>query len=189
VPVGGLLLTGGASTRMGMAKATLLVDGEPLGRRAARLLVDVCDSVLEVGPGYTTLPAVVEDEPGAGPLAALVAGSDALGSRGPVILLACDYPFVTAAFLAELAHWPGPGTVVPLDRDGVLQPACARYSAAALARARAALRAGERSLRAVLDDERDVTRFAPEDLRVLVDVDTPEDAERWGVQLPGSLAP
>jgi molybdopterin-guanine dinucleotide biosynthesis protein A len=95
---------------------------------------------------------------------------------------------VTAAFLAELAHWPGTGTVVPLDHDGVVQPACARYSMAALGRARDALRSGIRSLRPVLDDP-DVTRFVPEDGRVLVDVDTPADAERLGVRLPGSLGP
>jgi molybdopterin-guanine dinucleotide biosynthesis protein A len=173
---------------MGVAKATLLVEGEPLAQRAARLLLDVCDPVLEVGPGYTALPAVVEDEPGAGPLAALVAGADALGAPASVVLLACDHPFVTATLLAELAHWPGTGTVVPLDAEGVLQPTCARYSAAAVGRARDALRAGARSLRAVLDGE-GVVRFAPDDSRALVDVDTPEEAARWGVQLPGSLAP
>jgi molybdopterin-guanine dinucleotide biosynthesis protein A len=190
--VAGLLLTGGASSRMGAPKATLLIDGEPLGQRAARLLASVCDPVLEVGPGHTSLPAVTEPVPGQGPLAALVAGVEALGTRGrpvPVLLLACDLPRVTAELLQTLATWPGTGTVVPLDGAGEPQAACARYSTRAQERARAALAGGARALRTLLDDDTDVTVFAPADERVLADVDTPQDAARWGVQLPGSLAP
>jgi molybdopterin-guanine dinucleotide biosynthesis protein A len=190
--VAGLLLTGGASSRMGATKATLLVDGEPLGQRAARLLASVCDPVFEVGPGHTSLPVVTEPVPGQGPLAALVAGADALdalGPPGPLLLLACDLPHVTAELLQTLATWPGSGSVVPLDAAGEPQPACARFSTSAQERARAALAGGARALRALLDDDRDAMLFAPGDERVLADVDTPEDAARWGVQLPGSLAP
>jgi molybdopterin-guanine dinucleotide biosynthesis protein A len=171
---------------MGVAKATLLADGVPLAERSARLLEQVCDPVLEVGPGYTALPTVDEPEPGHGPLAALVAGADAAGGAGPVLLLACDLPFVTLELLVRLAGWPGDGTVVPVDRDGMVQPVCARYSNAALDRARARLATGERSLRSVLEGG-DVTRLDDVDERALTDVDTPDDATRWGIQRPGSL--
>jgi molybdenum cofactor guanylyltransferase len=176
---------------MGVAKATLLVDGEPLAERAGRLLQAVCDPVLEVGPGHTNLPTVAEPEPGAGPLTALVAGTNALDERTapqPVLLLACDLPFVTIELLEHVATWPGAGTVVPADRDGRLQPTCARYSVATQDAARAAVASGARALHRMLDGE-GVTVFTPVDERALVDVDTPEDAARWGVRLPGSLAP
>jgi molybdopterin-guanine dinucleotide biosynthesis protein A len=188
VRIPGLLLTGGASSRMGTPKAELMVDGETLVQRAARLLERVCDPVVEVGPGYSTLTRVDEEQPGRGPLAALVAGADAVGRSGPVLLLACDLPFVTEQLLARLVDWPGDGTVVPVDRDGVVQPVCARYSRDALDRARSLLDDGERSLRSLLRAD-DVTRLDDIDERDLIDVDTPAEAQRFGIRAPGSLEP
>ena len=126
MPIPGLLLTGGASSRMGTPKAGLRRDGETLADRSARLLQRVCDPVVEIGPGYTALARVDENPPGRGPLAALVAGADAVPDRVRCCLLACDLPFVSEALLARLAAWPGPDTVVPVDRDGFEQPVCAR---------------------------------------------------------------
>ncbi len=185
--VAGLLLTGGASARMGTAKAALLVNGEPLALRTARVLREVCDPVLEVGPGFTDLARVDEPEMHQGPLAGLVAGSAALAAPGPLLLVACDLPFVTASLLRRLAEWPGAGSVVPVDGSGRRQLVCARYSAAARARAGDAFAAGERALARVLDDDPDVTTFTPDDAAVLTDVDTPEEAARSGVERPGSL--
>ena len=68
--IGGLLLTGGASRRMGTDKALIEVDGQRLVDRAAAVLGAVADPVIEVGPGWSELPAVREDPPGSGPLAA-----------------------------------------------------------------------------------------------------------------------
>jgi molybdopterin-guanine dinucleotide biosynthesis protein A len=175
---------------MGVPKATLELDGVRLGDRAAAALRRVCDPVLEVGPGYTALALAREDPPGRGPLAALVAGADAVPTTGPVVLLACDLLFA-GELVARVATAPGAGTVVPLDADGVPQPVCARYSAVAIARARELLESRERSLRALLDglDPGDLTRLTDVDPHALVDVDTPDDAERWAVRAPGSLAP
>jgi molybdopterin-guanine dinucleotide biosynthesis protein A len=183
-----LLLTGGASTRMGSPKAALHRDGETLAVRSARLLQRICDPVVEIGPGYTALARVIEDPPGQGPLAALVAGARAVPGTGPVLLLACDLPFVTEALLARLVDWPGSGTVVPVDRDGFVQPVCARYSSATLDRAQAVLEAGERSLRPLVTGP-DVIRLDGVDRLELIDVDTPAEAVEWGIQLPGSLEP
>jgi molybdopterin-guanine dinucleotide biosynthesis protein A len=125
----GLLLTGGASRRLGVPKTDLLLDGERLVDRAARLLVTVCDPVIEVGPGLSGLRAVREDPPGEGPLAAFAAGAAALaadGHRGTVLALAVDLPFVETPLLAWLAARPGHGTVVPRV-DGIPQTLCARY--------------------------------------------------------------
>src|SRR5438105_8578446 len=148
----GLLLTGGASRRMGRDKALLEVDGQRLVDRAAALLAAVADPVVEVGPGWSGLPAIREEPPGSGPLAALGAGAAALrtaGHEGPVLVLAVDMPRVSVELLRLLARRAGPGTAVP-RADGHPQPLCARYGPAALATVDGLLAAGERSLRALL---------------------------------------
>ena len=183
VGVGGVLLTGGASRRMGTPKAALVLAGETLAVRAARVLGAVCDSVVEVGPGWTDLPSALEDPPGSGPLAALVAGADALGNAGPVLLLACDLPFVEEELLALLVHWPGSATVVPIDAAGVAQPVCARYSAVAIVRARVLLADGERSLQPLVNDP-GAERVSGFPVRALTDVDTPDTARELGLELP-----
>ncbi|HEX4778419.1 MAG TPA: molybdenum cofactor guanylyltransferase [Acidimicrobiia bacterium] len=182
----GLVLTGGASTRMGRPKADVRWDGERLADRVARVVTSVCEPVLEVGPGFTTLPSVVEDPPGRGPLAALVAGVDALAADGalpPVLLVAVDMPFVTGALLTFLCDRPGHGTVVPVTA-GHAQPLCARYDADACERAALLVAAGERSMHALLASvavelvpEHDWHAVAPQ--HALTDVDTPADLARW----------
>src|SRR5205807_1911161 len=79
--VAGLVLTGGTSSRMGRDKAALPVGGQTLAERVAGRLSGVVAPVLEVGPGRCGLPVAPEDRPGAGPLAALVAGPPAGAHR------------------------------------------------------------------------------------------------------------
>jgi molybdenum cofactor guanylyltransferase len=180
----GVLLTGGASTRMGADKARLVVNGETLAARSARVLSAVCDPVVEVGPRVSGLPAIEEDPRGAGPLVALLAGVGALGNPRVVVLLACDLPFVEPSLLQLLVEWPGTGTVIPVV-DGEFQYACARYGAPAIDEAAAALRAGVSSLRAIAGADGE---YLTEDqwgevatLRTFADVDTPDDWERLGL--------
>ena len=180
----GVLLTGGASRRMGTDKASIVRQGESLAVRAARVLAEVCDPVVEVGPGASGLACVREDPAGSGPLAALVAGATALATPGPVVLFACDLPFVEAPVLRLLAEWPGRATVIPLVA-GRLQYACARYGPEALERAHAALRAGTFSLRSAADGDHDelaeshwLTVGAP---NTFADVDSPADLRRLGL--------
>jgi molybdopterin-guanine dinucleotide biosynthesis protein A len=191
-PVAGLLLTGGASRRLGVDKATLLLDGETLADRAARVLGAACTPVFEVGPGTTGLPTVDEGARHQGPLVALAAGGDALrtgGHAGSAIVLAVDLPRIHARLLELLRDWPGVPTVVP-EVDGRLQTACARYGGDALLAARSLVDGGVRRLHDLLDVV-DVDRVGadvwgavatPSDF---ADVDTLADAARLGVQLPG----
>jgi molybdopterin-guanine dinucleotide biosynthesis protein A len=185
--VGGILLTGGTSRRLGVDKATLLLDGIPLAQRAADALRARCPVLVEVGPGHSDLRAVREEPPGSGPLAALVAGADALveADVDAVVLLACDLPNVGPALDALLVAAPA-ALVVPVDGSGRAQYTCARYGGELVARARDLVAAGERSLRALAAtahgvDVIEVDGLAPE---VLADIDTPADARRWGVQAP-----
>jgi molybdopterin-guanine dinucleotide biosynthesis protein A len=180
----GVLLTGGASSRMGTDKALLVVNGETLAARSARVLSAVCDPVIEVGPNVSGLPAIQEDPAGAGPLVALLAGVGALGNPRPVVLLACDLPFVVPELLRLLVEWPGTGTVIP-EVEGRRQYACARYGGAALDHARIALRSGESSLRGIADSGYETVTASEwgdiADARVFADVDTPEDLQRLGL--------
>jgi molybdenum cofactor guanylyltransferase len=180
----GVLLTGGASRRMGTDKARLVVNGETLAARSARVLTAVCDPVVEVGPGVSGLPAVLEEPSGAGPLVALLAGVGALGRPHSVILLACDLPNVSPELIRLLVEWPGSGTVIPVV-EGRLQYACARYGPAAFDEAQAALRGGDTSLRAIGGAD---CEFVSEgdwggvaSALTFADVDTPEDLRRLGL--------
>jgi molybdopterin-guanine dinucleotide biosynthesis protein A len=176
---------------MGRDKAALIVeDGRSLAERTAALLAQVAAPVVEVGPGYTTLPSTVEARPGTGPLQAVAAGAVFLagaGHEGPALVVATDLPRLTAGLLGALAAWPAPGCVVPLH-EGRPQPVCARYSPAALAEAVALAAAGERSLMALLERV-DVAWLAPAQWApaagrpdALVDVDTPVDAAATGIR-------
>ncbi len=189
--IGGVLLTGGTSRRLGVDKASVVVHGQRLADHAAGVLAPVCTRVVEVGPGITDLPACREEPPGSGPLAALVAGATALGAdaaRG-VMLLACDLPAVEEPLVELIARWPGASTVVPVA-DGRPQLVCARYGPDALAAAVGALAAGERSLRQLLDrvghqllEQSAWGAVAPPD--AFADVDTPDDLARIRGARPG----
>ena len=173
---------------MGRDKADLVVAGERLADRAARVLSAVCDPALEVGPGRSRLRAVPDDSPFGGPLAALVTGATALraeGNDGPVLLLAVDLPFVTPSLLELLARHPSAATVAPIAA-GVRQSCCARYSPDSLDLAADLVERGERALHSLLAavpvvdiPEPEWRTVAPAD--ALADLDTPEDLDRHGL--------
>jgi molybdopterin-guanine dinucleotide biosynthesis protein A len=189
--VAGLLLTGGSSRRMGRDKASLPVGGRSLAARVAASLSQVVEPVLEVGPGRSGLALAPEDRPGAGPLAALVAGWQALtaeGHSGPVVVVACDLPRVSEPLLRLIASHPGSGSVVPVV-NGRPQPLCARFSASALGHGAVMVGAGRRSLRSLL--EHPDVRWLEQSQWSLVasdadfaDVDTPADLVRLGLVSP-----
>jgi molybdopterin-guanine dinucleotide biosynthesis protein A len=178
---------------MGRDKAELVVAGERLADHAARVLQTVCDPVLEIGPGRSTLENVGDDESGAaavraGPLAALVTGAGALRTRGyegAVLLLAVDLPFVDARLLELLVDHPADDSVVPVA-GGMRQSCCARYAPAALTTAADLVEQGERAMHALLSavpvveiTEPEWRAVAPAD--ALTDLDTPEDLARHDV--------
>jgi len=168
--VAGLLLTGGASARMGRDKGALFAAA------LAERLVAALPQSYEVGPGWTTLPVVADA--GIGPLGALAAAAPVVSGQD-VVVVACDMPFVTAELLSVLAA--APGTAVPVA-DGHAQTLCARYAAADVARAPALVAAGARSMRDLLDGtEVAWLHDLPFDFD---DVDTPDDLARLGLVWP-----
>lgn len=193
-PVAALLLSGGASRRMGQDKTLLTHEGRTLAQRTAHLLTLVVDLAIEIGPGRSGVESYREDPPGQGPLAAIVTGRRILrqrGHEGAALVLASDLPLLNEGVLRFLVDHDGPGSVVPVV-DGRPQPLCARWSGADLDAAGDHYSRGERSLRfltssaavALLDE----TCWGPHASRAtFTDVDTPEDARRLGLlgQGPG----
>jgi hypothetical protein len=80
--VAAILLTGGASRRMGQDKSQLIMEGSTLAIRASSLLQRVVETAVEVGPGVSGLPSTREQPPGGGPLVAIAAGCRALRENG-----------------------------------------------------------------------------------------------------------
>ncbi len=190
--VGGLLLAGGASTRLGTPKALLAWPDERLVDRTARVLAEVAMPVVEVGPGWSTLPATREEPPGRGPLAATAAGAAWLAAHGApeaFLVVAVDLPAVTVAVLRWLAEHPASGAVVPVV-GGRPQMLCARYDASAGVVAATLVARGERSMRVLLAAI-EVTAVSEEEwgavaeAAAFTDVDTPDAARRAGLEMPG----
>src|SRR5262249_31082902 len=106
------------------------------------------------------------------------------GTAGPVLLLACDMPFVDEPVLRLLADRDGDATVIP-SAGGRLQLACARYGPAAIARAQNAVARGDAALRAAVGA--DHAELAEREWRTaggpdaFADLDTPGDLDRFGL--------
>jgi molybdenum cofactor guanylyltransferase len=181
-----MLLTGGASRRLGFDKSGLDLGDGVLAQRTARLLRSVADPCIEVGRGCSTLPVVPDAEPARGPLAAVAFGWAELNSRswvGPTLVLATDLPFVSDGLLRWLASHPSRRSVIPTDGRRP-QTLCARYRPADLDTACDLYRAGARAMKDLMKAIEPRTA-PPEEWQAaaghsmaLMDVDTPSDLEQ-----------
>jgi molybdopterin-guanine dinucleotide biosynthesis protein A len=181
-PWTGVVLVGGSSRRMGEDKATLR---RPDGRTWLKAALDTLDAagadeLLVVGGEAVTAPTgrwIPDLHPGQGPLAGLEAALHA--SRHPwCLLVACDMPQLEADLLRRILDLREGGldAVVP-EVDGRLQPLHAAYHRRCLAAIEEALRAGRRSLQALvplLAAKRPPLPACPS----FFNANTPEDAER-----------
>jgi len=131
--VGGIVLCGGRSSRMGRPKAWLPFGDEVLLQRVVRILVEAVDPVVVVAaPGQDVPPlppgvAVVRDAiEGKGPLGGLAAGLAALeGKVDAAYLSACDVPFLTPAFVRRVVaglEEPNPPAPFPRREGGARGP-------------------------------------------------------------------
>jgi molybdopterin-guanine dinucleotide biosynthesis protein A len=109
--IGGLILAGGASRRMGQDKAVLDWAGRRAIDRIYELAASACNgAVLVAGRDYG-LPFISDPEPLAGPAAGVIAGADALRSQGctAVLVLPVDAPTLRLADIAPLVAATAPG--------------------------------------------------------------------------------
>ncbi|GAB4236179.1 MAG: hypothetical protein Kow00109_09610 [Acidobacteriota bacterium] len=105
--VDGFVLAGSTSRRFGCPKALVELHGEPLARRAARILGHVASrvAVVTTHPEWFQpwgLETLADPEPDAGPLAGIVAGL-ARAAGEWALFLPCDMPLVTPSYLERLA--------------------------------------------------------------------------------------
>ena len=193
--VGGVVLCGGRSSRMGRPKAWLPFGGELLLPRVVRLLGDAVDPVIVVAAPGQDLPAlperivVVRDAvEGRGPMQGLAAGLKALRGRADAAYLSsCDAPLLRPAFVRRLVELLGDAVVCVPQVGDYYHPLAAVYrleAADAVERLLAAkLRAGQprpcNPFRRRADPRREAAELADIDpaFQTLRNLNTPEEYE------------
>jgi molybdopterin-guanine dinucleotide biosynthesis protein A len=130
--VAGFVLAGGASSRMGQDKALLLVAGEPLVVRTARLVESAAGEATVIGNPEVyralELRAAGDDWPSAGPLGGIATALGATKASWNLVV-ACDLPYLTRAWLNYLiarALASQADAVLPMNARGP-EPLCAVY--------------------------------------------------------------
>lgn len=209
IPVTGaydaIVLGGGRGSRLGgVDKPALQFEGLSLADRAIRAVAGA-RAVAFVSHG--TVPSarplnprirVVREEPRfGGPVAAIAAGLAGLDDRpeAVTVVLAGDLVDPAPAVAALLAHrTAATDGVVAVDPDGVRQPMLAVYRTAALTAAVSAVVSAAEpgdadgrgpSMRAVIGRLELSALSLP--ARWCADVDTPADAARHGILVPGEV--
>ncbi len=154
--VGGAVLAGGASSRMGRDKAFVEVGGRTLLDRAVAALADAAvDPVVVVGGDHDRIvdaghPFVPDQHPGEGPLGGILTALDAL-ETDVVVVLACDLVDASPLAVSSLVGALGAADVaVPVveGRAQWLHAVWHRRAAPVLA---AAFAAGERAPRRAVE--------------------------------------
>jgi molybdenum cofactor guanylyltransferase len=139
-PLFGLVLAGGASTRMERDKAALSYHGKPQLKWTYELLLDHCVAVFisvrseqRLEPTRAALPQIVDRDAGIGPIAGINAAL-AEHPKAAWLVVACDLPFVDGATLAHLIQHRAPQRIATAYRsshDGLPEPLCAIWEPAA----------------------------------------------------------
>ena len=170
--VTGVILAGGASSRMGSNKALLRLGGIPLIERVYQTMNGLFDDILIVTntpEAYAFIPCrtVADLYPGAGSIAGLHAGMTA-SSTERIFVAACDMPFLNSSLIRMLCGYDLQAeAVVPLNDEGFFEPLHAVYAVSAREKARQVIEHGDRSILILLDRlrtvliPRQVTRSIP----------------------------
>jgi molybdopterin-guanine dinucleotide biosynthesis protein A len=196
--VGGIVLCGGRSSRMGQAKAWLPFGGELMLPRVVRILSEVMDPIVVVAaPGQEVppLPADVEiardPEEGRGPLQGLVAGLEVMRDRvDAVYLSSCDVPFLQPAFVRRIIELLGPDSICVPRIGEFHHPLAAVYRIGVLETARRLLSENRlrpvflfESLRTHVIGESEISDVDPA-FQSLRNLNTPADYEAALRELP-----
>ena len=185
--VGGFILVGGASRRMGTNKTLLDVGGRNFVERIHTALSSITLETSLVGAdawlaGWPRLPTLPDVYAKWGALGGLHAALKACRAKWAAIV-ACDLPFVTGELFVRLASLrENFDAVVPVQPDDRLQPLCALYHATVCReRAEELISAGERRPRALIEavKTRRVAFYELKNLdgadRFFLNINTPQD--------------
>ncbi len=184
--VGGFILAGGASSRMGRDKAFIELNGEPLIMQATRLLEPIVGQPTIMGPperfASLGLQAIPDDHAGFGPLGGIATALRAAAHPWNLII-GCDLPFLTRdwlEFLIRRALESQADAVLPLSAQGA-EPLCAMYHRRAGPQISAALAEGVRKITQGLAGLA-IVNLAPEEWKpfdstglLFKNINTPED--------------
>ena len=149
----GAVLCGGASSRMGIDKATIPVAGVAMARRVADALAAAgCSPVSAIGGdpaelGRLGLEHIFDQYPGDGPLGGIIT---ALAVQSPAAVMACDLPGLSAATVTSLLDALGDHDAAIAFSDRA-EPLCAVWSDRAVPVLRARFQAGERAMHRAID--------------------------------------
>lgn len=162
--VHGYVLSGGGSTRFGRDKALVEFGGHPLLLQIVKLAQTCAQPVAVIGDAkkyihLDTRLEIVEDRwPGEGPLGGIITALQHTAAASNAcrwnLVLSCDMPFLTAAwlkFLADRARTTAPETqvILPHSAHGP-EPLCACYRTDAADALKAVFDSGIRKVTAAL---------------------------------------
>ena len=133
--VGGIVLCGGWSARMGTAKEWLTIGKEHLLQRVVRIVGGVIHPVVTAARREQPLPVlppevevVYDAVENAGPLAGMAAGFEALAGRcEAAFVISCDHPLLKPAFIGRLIELLGDHPALVPTHEGRFYPLVAVY--------------------------------------------------------------
>ncbi|HEY5622574.1 MAG TPA: NTP transferase domain-containing protein [Gammaproteobacteria bacterium] len=181
----GLVLAGGASTRMGEDKGSVDVHGVPqaiwasqcLGEHCARVLVSVRAAQADQAP-YRSLPTIVDAGESFGPATGLLTA----WQRFPLaawLAIGVDMPYLTRDVVGGLIAGRSAAKLATAYRraDGGLEPLCTIWEPAARGVLWDRARAGDTSLRRLLETG-DIAIVDLPDRGALASVNSPTELAR-----------
>jgi molybdopterin-guanine dinucleotide biosynthesis protein A len=182
-PLFGLVLAGGASTRMQRDKAAIEYHGQSQLHWTFRLLSHVCAATFvsvrpdqREEPTRAGLPQIVDRLPGIGPIAGISAALQA-HPKAAWLVVACDLPFLNEQTLRHLIAQRDPhklATVYRSSHDNLPEPLCAIWEPAAREPVLAYIAAGKQCPRKFLINA-DTTVIDLPDARALENVNTADE--------------
>jgi molybdopterin-guanine dinucleotide biosynthesis protein A len=187
-PIGGAILAGGESSRMGENKAFVTVGGVPIIERVIACLQAVVNdlTIITNTPAdyvHLGLPLQTDILPGKATLGGLYTAIER-ASAPYTFVVSCDQPFLNPVLLRYLAGLrSGFDVVVPLNREGYPQSMHALYSKACAGPIRQRLEADRLKVIGFFPDVR-VREVGADEIDLI-------DPERWSftnVNTPEDLA-
>jgi molybdopterin-guanine dinucleotide biosynthesis protein A len=189
--VGGIVLCGGKSSRMGTSKALLPFGPETMLQRVVRLLSGVVAPIVVVAALDQELPQLPpgvivtrDEQEGRGPLEGLRAGLKALPDTiDAAYVTSCDVPLLETGFVRQMIDLANDYDIAVMEIDGFTHPLSAVYRRAALPAVEDLL-AHDRLRPVFLFDAMKTRRVKPEEmtadpqLHTLRNLNTREDYER-----------